>query len=84
MAITLTNLGEVVVRLEMTAEETLALTVEDDGVGFRPPQTLSVLVQEQHFGLVGLEEQVEGVGGTIEVCSAPDAGCRLKAIVPVG
>lgn len=73
---------EVLVQLEVMAEEALALTVADDGVGFQPPRKLSALTQEQHFGLVGLQEQVEGVGGVMYVCSEPGKGCTLQAIVP--
>lgn len=73
----------VVVELEVNAEEQLVLTVTDDGRGFRPPPQLSALTQDHHFGLVGLQEQVEALGGTMHVRAAPGEGCTLRAIVPL-
>lgn len=73
----------VAINLELTAEEQLVLMVADDGRGFRPPQKLSTLTQDHHFGLVGLQEQVEALGGTMHICSAPGAGCMLQASVPL-
>lgn len=73
----------VAVELEITADERLVLTVTDDGCGFRPPEKLSTLTQDHHFGLVGLQEQVEAIGGTMQVCSAPGGGCTLLAAVPL-
>jgi signal transduction histidine kinase len=37
-----------------------------------------------HFGLTGMRERAEGIGGTLQVSSAPDQGTtvRLRAPVP--
>lgn len=47
--------------------------VEDDGVGFDPDR-----VQDgEHFGLLGLRERAEGLGGSMTVESAPGAGTTV-------
>ncbi len=52
------------------------LTVADDGCGFR------VDAVDAGFGLRGMRERLELVGGTLTVESAPGAGTRLVATVP--
>jgi signal transduction histidine kinase len=47
--------------------------VRDDGPGFTPD------AQHEGFGLLGLRERVELVGGTLKVRSAPGAGTTLEA-----
>ncbi len=52
--------------------------VEDDGVGFEPD-----LVQRgNHFGLLGLRERAESLGGALTVESAPGAGTTVVVEVP--
>jgi signal transduction histidine kinase len=47
--------------------------VEDDGVGFEPD-----LVQHgDHFGLLGLRERAEALGGSLTLESAPGAGATV-------
>jgi signal transduction histidine kinase len=55
----------------------LEFTLADDGRGFdnRPE------VQEGHFGLRGMHERAEAVGGTLEIASHPGQGTTLKLIV---
>lgn len=59
------------------------LVVEDDGRGFTLPAKLEEFSQKKHFGLVGLKEQLEAAGGSLEIVSAPDRGCRLAARLPL-
>ena len=53
-------------------QETLELTVEDDGQGF------DLAVSGPGFGLKGMRERVELAGGQLEVRSAPGQGTSLK------
>lgn len=63
-------------------EDMLRLEVEDNGSGFEvPPQWLD-LVQQEHFGLVGLAERVESVNGKLEIISAPGDGTTIRVWVP--
>ncbi len=58
--------------------EVVALSVEDDGCGFD--------IAEQDaagFGLVGMRERVELLGGTLQVTSRLQSGTRIDVAVPV-
>jgi signal transduction histidine kinase len=61
----------------------VALTVADDGVGFRPASPRALLLAG-HFGLVGMRERLESAHGLLVVESAPREGTRLTARVPRG
>lgn len=63
--------------------EAVTLSVEDDGRGFVLPPRLGLLTNEGHFGLLGLQERLELVQGTLRVTSAPGQGTRLEAHVPL-
>ncbi|WP_435017495.1 chemotaxis protein CheB [Tundrisphaera sp. TA3] len=52
--------------------------IEDDGVGFVPGS-----VPAGRLGLVGMEERISLVGGTLEVESAPGSGTTLLARIPI-
>ena len=56
------------------------LLVHDDGRGFDPqsPEVKSAC----HFGLVGMRERVEGVGGRLFVSSSPEEGTIVEAEIP--
>jgi len=57
--------------------DVVKIQVRDDGVGFdsnaRPPG----------FGLLGMEERLELVGGRLEIDSAPGKGTTLRAELPI-
>jgi signal transduction histidine kinase len=54
----------------------VTIHVGDDGTGFDPGQRTG------GFGLMGMRERVELVGGTIEIASEPGAGTDVRATVP--
>jgi signal transduction histidine kinase len=56
-------------------EETLRLSVVDDGVGGAKLSRGS--------GLIGLKDRVEALGGTIDVASPPGGGTRLDVEIPL-
>lgn len=60
------------------ADGGLRLTVEDDGRGFVPPASVHDLAAQGHFGLAGLHERVNLIGGTLALESAPGQGTRLR------
>jgi signal transduction histidine kinase len=57
--------------------DAVTICVRDDGPGFAPD------AHHGGFGLLGLGERVELVGGTLSVTSAPGAGTTLEASLPV-
>ena len=52
----------------------LAIEVEDAGAGFDPTDVMSG--PEGRFGLFNVREQVDRLGGTVDVVSAPPRGTR--------
>jgi len=62
--------------------DTVAVTIADDGVGFDAATTTETAESNGHFGLVGMRERAEAVGGTLGVQSAPGAGTMITATVP--
>jgi signal transduction histidine kinase len=68
--------GRVTVQLG-TANGHVTLEVADDGVGFEP-----ILRGGDGFGMRGMRERVERLGGTLRIDSSPGAGTRLFVEVP--
>jgi PAS domain S-box-containing protein len=58
--------------------ERVLVMVEDDGVGFELGQARS----GDHFGLLGMRERAEALGGTLTVESSPGAGTTVVVEVP--
>ncbi|MSS72151.1 MAG: sensor histidine kinase [Candidatus Latescibacteria bacterium] len=71
---------EATVRLRAD-RETLHVQVEDQGAGFDPETALAARATS---GLSGMRERAALLGGTLKVESAPGAGVRLQAELPVG
>src|SRR5215471_13296874 len=63
------------------ARDIVRLSVRDNGSGFDPQQRLST--PDGHFGLLGMRERAEQIGGTLTVSSSPDSGTEISAEVPV-
>jgi signal transduction histidine kinase len=71
-------------RIEVTLVfegRTVRLVVRDDGIGFVPGAP--VAGQRRSFGLVGIRERAELLGGTAEITSRPGAGTRVVVTVSV-
>jgi signal transduction histidine kinase len=56
----------------------LALTVEDNGVGFD-----LAAVCDRGLGLISMRERVEAAGGAVEICSNPGRGTRVQVTTPL-
>ena len=62
-------------------DDTLEITVTDDGVGF---DVGGAAAQERdRHGLVGMRERVELIGGRLEIDSRVGGGTRIRASVPL-
>jgi two-component system NarL family sensor kinase len=67
------------IRLKVTNEGTvLHWEVTDDGIGFDPRE-----LPEKHFGVKGMKERIDGIGGQFFVHSQPGVGTRLTAWIPL-
>lgn len=52
--------------------------VQDDGKGFAAPERVSDLVASGHYGLMGMQERAELIGGQFAIRSAPGAGTTTE------
>jgi signal transduction histidine kinase len=79
----LTNAGRhahansITVAIERTERKVTAL-IEDDGVGFDRRRT-----KLRGLGLLGMEERVRELNGTLEIRSYPGPGTRIRIQIPV-
>lgn len=58
-------------------DENIQLVIEDNGVGVDPKS------MEEGFGLLGIRERVQLIGGKLGIVSAPKEGFRLEVEIPV-
>jgi signal transduction histidine kinase len=69
------------VRLGYGKDE-ITVIVEDDGVGFDLEPTMASAAEGGHFGLAGMRERAESIGGTLTVLSQPGQGVVVTATMP--
>jgi signal transduction histidine kinase len=62
----------------------LVLSIEDDGVGFEAATLAAGPERWPHFGLAGMRERAESIGGRIAWNSRPGSGTQVELHVPVG
>lgn len=65
------------VHLKLLPEQ-VQLIIQDDGCGFSPEA-----IPEDRFGLIGINERVKLMGGSLEILSAMGKGTRLNVFVPL-
>jgi signal transduction histidine kinase len=68
---------EILLRFAPDATE---LVVCDDGSGFN---TNDGVTARGHFGLLGIRERVDKLGGNLQIDSQPGAGTRLAVTAPL-
>lgn len=59
----------------------LAIRVRDDGIGM-PAEVLERGHKQGHFGLIGMRERAEKIGGHVMVSSGPGAGTEITLTLP--
>ena len=64
--------------VERRAGAALAL-IEDDGVGFDRHHAAS----KNRLGLLGMQERITQVGGTLQIETAPESGTLIRVRVPL-
>jgi signal transduction histidine kinase len=68
--------------LNATSPKTVTLSVHDDGCGF-DGRSEDALEGAQRFGLRGMRERVEELGGSLRVDSTPGHGATVTALLPL-
>jgi signal transduction histidine kinase len=69
-----------VVKVELTLESSVVrLEMKDDGVGFDS----ALLPRAGHFGLTGIRERIQKLGGEFTICSRENQGTVLTIILPL-
>jgi two-component system NarL family sensor kinase len=67
------------VQVELTFDsQAVSLCVRDDGRGFNPE-----LLRGKGFGLVGMRERIQSLGGLLTIASQPGQGTEVIAVVPL-
>jgi len=59
--------------------KSLEFTIEDNGKGFSTSQK-----KEGHFGIVGMKERIELLGGRLSIESDSQKGCCINGKLPIG
>jgi len=72
------NPEHVVVNLNFDINR-VQLSVRDDGRGFDP----ALVNQNGHFGLVGMRERAQRIGGTFKIVSSVETGTEVLIEVPI-
>jgi signal transduction histidine kinase len=61
----------------------LLIEIEDDGVGFAPAGIVRSPDSLRGIGLLGMQERIEILGGSLEIDSTPGEGTRIVFSVPL-
>ena len=71
--------SQVTMRLADAGDDHLTLSIHDDGVGFAPAAAAKPL----SFGLLGMNERIRSLGGTLRIDSRPGGGTTIEVTMPV-
>ncbi len=63
-------------------ELAVLLTVRDDGRGFQFPDQLGDLAFKRHYGLIGMQERVSSLGGSLKIDSVLQKGTVIQVTLP--
>lgn len=74
---------EVSLNLTFDSDEVRVL-IQDNGIGFDAPESPNAYAQVGHFGLMGMQERAQLIGGNVYVKSERGSGTQVVAFVPVG
>jgi ligand-binding sensor domain-containing protein/signal transduction histidine kinase len=77
------RVNSVTVSLERVEEQTVRITVADQGAGFEQGSWQSAR-ESGAFGLFSIRERLDLIGGRLEIDSRPGKGARLTLLAPLG
>jgi len=72
----------VTLTLQRLPTASLAVRLVDNGHGMEEPMNLAEMVEQKHFGLVGIGERVSLLDGTLKISSPPGGGLELNIEIP--
>lgn len=61
----------------------IVLAIRDNGRGFNPPANLGEFTARGHFGLMGMRERAQLVGGKLNVKSTSNQGTQIIVSIPI-
>jgi len=61
----------------------ISVGIEDDGVGFDPEKAMATAVKKGGFGLFGIREHLQQIGGYLEIESELSHGTRVTLVAPL-
>jgi PAS domain S-box-containing protein len=71
-------------RLELWKnEDNLHLLIKDDGKGFDVKKAKKLAIGGKSIGILGMQERVELLGGSIEINSGVETGTEIHAVLPL-
>jgi two-component system, chemotaxis family, CheB/CheR fusion protein len=73
---------EAFVNLTSHGESDLKVTIRDHGLGFDPEAEISEKGKPTGYGLIGMRERIEMLGGSFTINSRPNEGVEAVIIVP--
>jgi len=76
------NAQKILVQLSLD-ETSCTLTISDDGDGFSLPAPLPDLANNEHFGLLGMQERAELIGANLKITSKLGHGTIVFVYVPL-
>jgi signal transduction histidine kinase len=65
------------------SDESISITIEDDGIGFDPQQRFEEASGPRGIGLLTIRERAERLGGRTEIASSPGRGTCLSIEIPI-
>jgi PAS domain S-box-containing protein len=76
------NASEVRIHFKIEPDQ-VELAVRDNGRGFELPDAWVEMARRGHFGLVGIRERADAVGGTSKIISYPGHGTHVRVTIPL-
>jgi signal transduction histidine kinase len=73
---------QVLTTIELS-DSAVRMTVEDNGIGFRPPTLADHPAPASKLGLIGMQERARLLSGTLVIESVPGKGTKVIANVPI-
>ncbi|MGH7950773.1 MAG: histidine kinase [Limisphaerales bacterium] len=68
------------IKLEFNPQK-VVLQIKDDGRGFATKTCVGP--KDGHFGLLGIQERTERLGGQVQITSAPGTGTAVRVEIPI-